>query len=87
MRTPDDHLRVLGLLAQGAHCAASRTASSRALEVVRLSEGVRAAQRAYFRGRASADLESAKSLERHLDQLLGRQPQAQQLELSLGGAP
>lgn len=89
MRTPDDHLRVLGLLASGARDEAVREAAAWAGEVARLSAEVRAAQAAYFASRSQTALRRSLDLERHLDALLGRADaeQPRQLGLGLGGTP
>lgn len=87
MRTPEQHLFVLGKLASGARDEAVREAAAWAGEVARLSAEVRAAQAAYFASRSQTALRRSLDLERHLDQLLGRaEPQPRQLGLGLGGA-
>lgn len=87
MRTPDQHLVTLGVLASGARDEAVREAAAWAGEVARLSAEVRGAQGAYFASRSQTALRRSLDLERHLDQLLGRTTAEapRQLGLGLGG--
>lgn len=92
MRTPEQHLATLKLLASSARDEAVREAAAWAGEVVLRAREVREAgeerRRTRFETRATFTDTRALELERAFDQLLGRaEPQPRQLGLGLGGAP